>query len=62
MDLNSSRFDSELQMFANEPRDPGLAHLEFLRWLTERGRLEHEPVGAPVGEYAFDAFDEDAAA
>ena len=36
------RYDSTLQMFVQEPRDLDLRRLTFLRWLGERGRLEHE--------------------
>jgi hypothetical protein len=50
----SDCYDSDLQMFTEPPRDPGPAHLSFLRWLAERGRLEHDTVGDPVGEYALD--------
>jgi hypothetical protein len=39
-------------MFADEPRDVDLAHLRFLRWLAERGWLEHGPAGPPAGLYA----------
>ena len=28
-----------------------LAHLRFLRWLREQGRLEHAPAGPPIGLY-----------
>jgi hypothetical protein len=44
------RYDSALQMFVESPREPDLARLTFLRWLVERGRLEHGPAGAPSGE------------
>ena len=54
------RYDAELQMFTEPPRDPGLAHLGFLRWLAEHGRLEHETVGAPGGDYVSDKFQLDA--
>jgi hypothetical protein len=37
---------------SNRPRDPKLAHLAFLRWLAERGRIEHVPLGPPSGRYA----------
>ena len=30
------RYDSALQMFVEEPREPDLARLTFLRWLVER--------------------------
>jgi hypothetical protein len=52
MNLQSSRYDPELQMFTDPPRDPDPARLRFLRWLAEISRLEHEPVGVPVGRYA----------
>jgi hypothetical protein len=43
------RYDGELQMFVEEPREPNHEHLRFLRWLVERGRLEHPIVGHPPG-------------
>lgn len=46
------RYDGSLQMFVEERRRPDLARLRFLRWLAERGRLEHEPAGSAGGEYA----------
>ena len=46
------RYDSALQMFVEPPREPDLARLTFLRWLVERGRLDHGPAGAPSGEVA----------
>jgi hypothetical protein len=52
MSLQSSGYDSELQMFTDPPRDPDPARLRFLRWLAEISRLEHEPVGVPAGRYA----------
>ena len=45
-------FDGELQMFVEPPHEADLAHLHFLRWLGEHGRLEHEMAGPAVGEYA----------
>ena len=48
------RYDTELQMFTEPPRDPGRAHLGFLRWLAERGQLEHATAGAPGGDYISD--------
>jgi hypothetical protein len=33
-------------------REPDLSILRFLRWLAERGELEHEPSGEPSGEQA----------
>ena len=52
MNPPNSRYDSELQMFADQPREVDLAHLRFLRWLGERGRLEHATAGPPAGLYA----------
>ena len=44
------RYDSALQMFVEEPRDPDLCRLNFLRWLIENNRLEHPVVGPASGE------------
>jgi hypothetical protein len=54
------RYDTELQMFTESPRDPGRAHLGFLRWLAERGQLEHATAGAPGGDYVSNEDDLDA--
>jgi hypothetical protein len=51
---SARRFDSELQMFCEAVREPSLVELRFLRWLAERGRLEHPVVGEPAGVYAED--------
>lgn len=45
-------FDKELQMFREPPKEPDLGRLRFLRWLAERGMLEHKTVGEPYGEFA----------
>lgn len=45
-------YDPTLQMFAQAPRDPDLTRLGFLRWLAERGLLEHPAEGPSSGEYA----------
>jgi hypothetical protein len=52
MNTTSPVFDSELQMFVEQPRGVDLAHLRFLRWLAEHGQLEHETAGPSVGEYS----------
>ena len=44
------RYDAALQMFVEEPRDPDLRRLTFLRWLVDNDRLEHPAVGRPSGE------------
>jgi hypothetical protein len=43
------RYDGELQMFVDEPREPNYEHLRFLRWLVEHGQLEHSVAGPPPG-------------
>jgi len=45
-------YDATLQMFVQQPRGVDLSRLRFLRWLSERGRLEHPPVGPSGGVYA----------
>jgi hypothetical protein len=44
-----ARYDGALQMFCEPPKDVNLEHLRFLRWLLERGQLEHAPAGPPSG-------------
>jgi hypothetical protein len=45
------RYDSALQMFVEEPREPDLNRLTFLRWLVENDRLEHGVTGPASGEF-----------
>ena len=52
VDLRNCRYDPDLEMFVEPPHEPDLARLTFLRWLIERGRLDHGPAGAPSGELA----------
>jgi hypothetical protein len=56
---DTKSFDSDLQMFRERPKSVNLAHLQFLRWLIEQGRLNHPPVRPPSGELA-EATAEDA--
>ena len=49
-------YDSDLQMFVDRAREPDRTLLRFLRWLAERGWLEHEPVGPPIRPYADPAL------
>ena len=44
------RYDTALQMFVEEPREPDLRQLTFLRWLIENNRLEHPAEGPASGE------------
>lgn len=46
------RYDGDLQMFVEKPRDSRRAHLRFLRWLAERRMLEHPVFGPPSGALA----------
>ena len=43
-------YDGDLKMFREAPKAINVAHLEFLRWLSEQGRLEHTPMGPASGE------------
>ena len=45
-------YDGKLQMFVQPPREADLRRLQFLRWLAEHGKLEHEVAGPPCGAYA----------
>jgi hypothetical protein len=45
-------YDSDLRMYRAAPRPLDVAHLRFLRWLADRGRLEHAPAGPPSGDAA----------
>ena len=56
MSVDTGRYDPELQMFRDNPRELNLDRLRFLRWLAERGRLEHEAAGEPFGPAALEAL------
>ena len=49
--LGRTRYDPDLQMFTDAPRQPDPARLRFLRWLAERGLLEGEASAGPAGEH-----------
>ena len=53
-DVSSSRdvsgFDGDLQMFRETAKPVNLAHLQFLHWLIEQGRLDHPSVRPSGGE------------
>ena len=53
MALQQRKYDGDLHMFVDPPREPDMARLTFLRWLVERKRLEHGPAGAPCGDFAL---------
>ena len=44
-----TRYDNTLQMCVEDVREPDMRHLRFLRWLAERGALEHEIAGPSSG-------------
>jgi hypothetical protein len=44
----NGRYDGDLQMLVEAPREANREHLLFLRWLAERGRLEHAVAGPPL--------------
>ena len=53
MALQPRKYDGDLQMFVDPPREPDMARLTFLRWLVERRQIEHGPAGAPCGDFAL---------
>lgn len=48
----ATSYDRDLQMFREPSGEPDLGVLRFLRWLAERGELEHDVSGASSGELA----------
>ena len=44
------RYDDELQMYVDEPRDPKHEHLLFLRWLLEQKRIERPISDEPLSD------------
>ena len=53
MSESGSPYDTELQMFVDQPREASISRLRFMRWLGERGQLEHKTAGVSAGEYAL---------
>ena len=53
MALQQRKYDGDLQMFVDPPREPDMARLTFLRWLVERRGLEHGPAGVSCGDFAL---------
>ena len=52
MALQQRKYDGDLQMFVDPPREPDMQRLTFLRWLVERRDIEHGPAGASCGDFA----------
>jgi hypothetical protein len=50
--MDPKSFDGDLQMFREPSKPVNLAHLRFLRWLVEHGRLELLPANSSTGEPA----------
>ena len=48
----TAQYDGDLQMFRVAAHEPSREALQFLRWMAEQGKLEHEISGPPSGEYA----------
>jgi hypothetical protein len=50
-----ARYDAALQMFVEEPHDPDLKRLSFLRWIVQSGRLVDDGsiIGISCGELAL---------
>jgi len=57
MPKEMGRYDTSLQMFVEEPRDPSVNHLRFQRWLKDTGRAGALPFSAPRGDYVFKLTD-----
>ena len=52
MSGQAGTYDKTLQMWREGQKVIRLPHARFLRWLAERGRLEHYPAGPPSGHFA----------
>lgn len=46
------KYDSNLHMFILPPAAPDMRRLGFLRWLADRGKLEHWSEAPPSGPLA----------
>jgi hypothetical protein len=51
MEKRNRRYDADLEMFVEPSCEPDMAHLRFMRWLAERGHLEHRTAGASSGDF-----------
>lgn len=52
-------YDGTLQMFIEEGQELDMQRLRFLRWLGERGKLEHPIAGPPAGPLIVAGFPAD---
>lgn len=51
-DRSMEGYDTSLQMFVQNVREPDIRKLAFLRWLVENDRLEHRVAGPISGSLA----------
>src|SRR5262249_15807635 len=54
MALQQRKYDGDLQMFVDPPREPDMARLTFLRWLVERKR----PATSTIDRDTHEPFEE----
>ena len=51
--MNGTRsYDADLRMFREAAKPVNVAHLRFLRWLVEHGKLDSPPAGPSSGSFA----------
>ena len=53
MALQPRKYDGDLQMFVDAPREADMQQLKFLRWLVERRHIEHGPAGPSCGDFVI---------
>ena len=47
------RYDYDLQMFVDTPRNPDIGYLRLLRFQAERGDFGYKPISVPRGDNVF---------
>lgn len=50
--MAEAAYDAVLHQFREPQKVVRLTHVKFMRWLADRGRLEHYPAGPPSGHVA----------
>lgn len=53
------RYDTDIQMFVEAPRDPKMSHIRFLRGLAEKGAFGPKPLSVPRGDLLFKLSDQE---
>jgi hypothetical protein len=56
----TARYDADLQMMVDEPHQVDQHHVEFLRYLAELGRFDHDVAGPSSGDLTTPATDQPA--